>query len=108
MATAATIAMTCLGPEGLATAARPSHLRAEETKAALLALPGWSLAYTGPTFDEFVVRTPRAAQGIVDDVAARGVAAGITIGPHELLVCATEMTSSEDIVALVDAIRAAG
>ncbi|MCC6621810.1 MAG: aminomethyl-transferring glycine dehydrogenase subunit GcvPA [Deltaproteobacteria bacterium] len=108
MATAATIAMTCLGPDGLASAARASHLRAEQTKAALTALPGWAARYTGPTFDEFVVTTPRPAQGIVDDVAARGVAAGIAIGERELLVCATEMTSSEDVAALVEAVRAAG
>jgi len=108
MATAATIAMTTLGPAGLATCARASHLRAEETKAALTALPGWGLRYSGPTFDEFVVTTPRPAQGIVDALADAGIAAGVAIGERELLVCATEMTSSEDIAALVAAIRALG
>ncbi|MFO0750836.1 MAG: aminomethyl-transferring glycine dehydrogenase subunit GcvPA [Myxococcota bacterium] len=106
MATAATIAMTCLGPGGLETCARASHLRAEETKAALSALPGWSLRFSGPTFDEFVMTTPKAAQAIIDALAPQRIAAGIAVFEDGLLVTATEMTSSEDIAALVEALRA--
>ena len=113
MATAATMYMTMLGPDGLARVARASHLRAEQAKAAIAALPGYGLVFDGPTFNEFVVRTPRPAQAIVDALAAQGLAADVALGAydpaldHALLVAATELTTAADIDALVAALHAA-
>jgi len=112
MATAATIAMTCLGPEGLATCARASHLRAEQLKAAVTALPGFALKYARPTFNEFVVTTPKPAQAIVDALAGDKIAAGIALSAldpsadaHLLLLTATEMNSAEDVATLIAALK---
>jgi glycine dehydrogenase subunit 1 len=113
MATASTIAMTLLGPRGLETVARASHLRAEETKARVLAVPGFALYFeASPTFNEFVVRTPKPAKVYVDALAPKKVAPGVALGEfattlgdagleHALLIAATELTTPEDIDALV-------
>ncbi len=110
MATAATIFMALLGPEGLGEVARACHLRAEATRRALSALPGYELAHPGPTFHEFVLRTPRDAERISEELAAEGIAPGLPLSrweperTRELLVCATELTSEEDIATLRDAL----
>lgn len=117
MATASTIAMTLLGPGGLETVAKASHLRAEEAKAKLAAA-GFPAYFTpSPTFNEFVVRTPKPAEHYVDALAPRKIAPGIALGPyakelgnagleHALLVAATELTTEADIDALVAALAA--
>ena len=113
MATAATIAMTLTGPDGLATVARASHLRAEEAKAALTKLPGFAALFGGPTFNEFVVRTPIPAEQLVDRLAAQRIAPGLALGTfdaaldHALLVTATELTTSDEIARLAEALAAA-
>jgi len=112
MATASTIAMTLLGPAGLATVAEASHLRTEETKAAVTALPGFSLYFDdSPTFNEFVLKTPIAAQTIVDALAAERIAPGIALSQFDLgmdnalLVTATELTTGADIATLVAGLK---
>ncbi len=107
MATAATIAMTLLGPDGLARVARASHLRAEEAKAAITTLPGFGAYFPdSPTFNEFVVRTPVPSAAIVEALAAEHIAPGIALSRFDasmenaLLVTATELTSAEDIATL--------
>jgi len=113
MATASTIAMVLLGPNGLATVARASHLRAEEAKDKVFALPGFAPYFPdSPTFNEFVVRTPKRADAYVDALAPRKIAPGIALGAfakelgdatlsHALLIAATELTTEADIDALV-------
>jgi len=112
MATASTIAMTLLGPNGLATVARASHLRTEETKEKVTRLPGFALYFAdSPTFNEFVLRTPKPAATYVDALAPRKIAPGIALGAfakelgdpgleHALLIAATELTTEADIDAL--------
>ncbi len=114
MATAATIYMTLLGPAGLKKIATASHLRAEQTKAAIAALDGYALWYDGPTFHEFVVRTPRPASELVAELGSADVGCGIALGQfdeqhqHALLVTCTELTTESDITTLVEALRRAG
>ena len=111
MATAATIYMGMLGPDGLEKVARASHLRAEQAKRAVSALEGYTVRHAGPTFNEFVVNTPRPAAEIVADLAGRGVAPGIALGhlgqawESALLITATELTTDEDIDALCAALQ---
>ncbi len=119
MATASTIAMTLLGPNGLATVAKASHLRAEEAKAKVFAIAGFTPYFAdSPTFNEFVVRTPKPAQHYVDVLAPQKIAPGIALGGYAkelgdaglanaLLIAATELTTEADIDALVAALAAA-
>jgi len=116
MATSATIAMTLTGRAGIELVSRASHLRAEETKAKVLEVPGFSLFFAdSPTFNEFVVKTPKPADEIVSKLAGEKIGAGIALGryagelknealSHALLITATELTTSEDIAALCEAL----
>ncbi|TNF36477.1 MAG: aminomethyl-transferring glycine dehydrogenase subunit GcvPA [Deltaproteobacteria bacterium] len=112
MATAATMYMTLLGPDGLGRVSRACHLRARQLADAVTALDGFDPWFDGPVFHELVVRTPRPAQEIVDALADRGIAAGVPLGQydaamdHALLLTATELTSTGDIEALVAALAA--
>jgi glycine dehydrogenase subunit 1 len=111
MATASTIFMSMLGPQGLRQVALASHLRAEQTKAAITALDGYRVAFASPTFNEFVVRTPHDADDIVAKLAPKGVAPGVALGRFDselsdaLIVTATELTTPADIDTLVTALR---
>ncbi len=111
MATAASIYMTLLGPRGFQAIARASHLRAEQLKAALGGLEGFGLRYPSPTFNEFVLTTPRPAQALVDELSAQGIAAGVPLSrfwperDHELLVAATEQTRQAQIDEVVAALK---
>lgn len=114
MATSATIAMTLTGKEGLAQVSRASHLRAEETRTAVLAVPGFSMYFEdSPTYNEFVVRTPVPADELVARLAKDQIAPGISLArfkaelrdeglTHALLITATELTTPEEIAALVE------
>jgi glycine dehydrogenase subunit 1 len=58
MATAATVYMASVGPEGFREVARRSYDNAHYLADRLSALPGYELACDAPFFHEFAVRTP--------------------------------------------------
>jgi glycine dehydrogenase subunit 1 len=71
-ALAATIHLALLGRRGLASVARLNHARAEYAKKAL-ASAGARLGFTGPTFNEFVVRVGGDAEALRDRLLERGI-----------------------------------
>jgi glycine dehydrogenase subunit 1 len=116
-----------LGPGGLAQVARACHLRAEQTREAICALPGYGMYFEGPTYHEFVVKTPKPAAEIVRALADKGIAPGIALSglpglstsgrreddagddskwSHGLLVTATELTTEGEIDSLIAALSA--
>ncbi len=111
MALAATIYLSLVGKGGLQTLARINFSRAEYAKSQLSALPGVSLPYASPTFNEFVIRLPGLAQDWVHFGAERGLAVGVPLsrfGSHpaeDLLVTVTEMCSAAQIDLLVATLR---
>ena len=111
-ALAFSIHMTLLGGAGLEKLARLNHAAARRTAAALAQLPGVSVL-NAAWFNEFTVVLPGCAREAVRAMADRGVLGGVSLGrlfPHEdglanaLLVTATELTTDEDIAALVAAL----
>ena len=112
-ALAFSIHMTLLGGAGLARLARINHGRARRTRDALAAIPGVEVL-TPRFFNEFAVRLPRPAAGVVEALAARGVLAGVPFSRLDpaaglddvLLVCATETVTQDDIDALAEALSA--
>ena len=112
-ALAFTIHMSLLGGTGLARLARINHARARRTRDALAAIRGVEVL-TPRFFNEFAVRLPRPAAGVVEALAARDVLAGVPysrLDPEAglddiLLVCATETTTDDDIDALAGALSA--
>ena len=111
-ALAFSIHMTLLGGEGLARLARLSHQAARRTADALAAIPGVSVLNEA-FVNEFTVVLPRDARDVVRELADRQVLGGVSLGrlyPREsalangLVVCASELTTDEDIAALARAL----
>jgi glycine dehydrogenase subunit 1 len=112
-ALAFTIHMTLLGGLGLQQLARINHAKARELAAAVT--EAGLEVLTPRFFNEIAVRTKGSAAGLVDDLLADGIVAGVPysrLDPHAglddvLLLCATETTTSDDIAALKAALKAA-
>jgi glycine dehydrogenase subunit 1 len=112
-ALAFTAHMTLLGGTGLSALARINHARARTTMAAVEAIEGVEVL-TPRMFNEFAVRVPGSAAELVEALATRGVLAGVPFSRLDpaaklddvLLLCATEMTTAEDIEVLVQALKA--
>jgi glycine dehydrogenase subunit 1 len=105
--------MTLHGGTGLSALARINHARARTTMAAVEAIEGVEVL-TPRMFNEFAVRVPGSAAELVEALATRGVLAGVPFSRLDpaaklddvLLLCATEMTTAEDIEVLVQALKA--
>ncbi len=104
LALAASVYLAAIGPHGLRDVAALGAARAAELEAALAAA-GAPRMHAGPYLNEFVVRVPDAAT-IHRRLLGHGVLAGLPLAEAEpdearladgLLVCATEVTTSEEI-----------
>jgi glycine dehydrogenase subunit 1 len=98
LATAATLYMSLMGPAGLTTVARQSHAHLRDLRERLCALPGVTPAFSGPTFNEAVLRLPGDLPRVLDGLLARDIFGGLPRAEHYpeladgLLVCTTELT----------------
>lgn len=107
-ALAATIHLSFLGREGLRSLALLNYRRTRYLRERL-AERGLSVAFTGPVFNEFVVRVPDT-DAAFERAQTRGIIAGLRVGADYpeladgLLLCATELHSRGRIDALVDAL----
>jgi glycine dehydrogenase subunit 1 len=110
-ALAITIRACLLGKQGFVEVAKQCLAKAEHLKKALVATGAWELAYTAPTFNEFVVQSKRGPVApLVAKLAKEGILAGIELSRFErgrdrdLLVCVTERHSRADLDRLVSAL----
>lgn len=110
IALAATIYMEAMGKKGLQEVAEQNAQKAAYAKSQIAAIEGYSIPFSAPTFNEFVVRGPRPATETLESVREKGVVGGLALskyyGGHEndFLVCVTETNSREQIDALVSAL----
>jgi glycine dehydrogenase subunit 1 len=104
LALAASVWLSALGPHGLRDVAALGAARAAELEAALASV-GVGRMHAGAYLNEFAVRVPNAA-AVHAELLGRGVLAGLVLAdavPDEpalrdaLLVCATEVTTGDDI-----------
>jgi glycine dehydrogenase subunit 1 len=105
-----TIHLSLLGEEGLVRLARANHARASALADDLSRIKGVELV-TPIFFNEFTIRLPKPAAGLVDTLADKNIIAGVPasrLWPHDrglrdlLIVAATETVSDEDCDALVE------
>ena len=110
-ALAASIYLAALGPHGLRDVAALGAARAGELESALAAA-GAPRLHPGPYLNEFAVRVPDAA-AVHARLTDRGILAGLPLSrvlPDDpaladaLLVCATEVTTPQEIAAFASAL----
>jgi glycine dehydrogenase subunit 1 len=112
-ALAATIHLCSLGKVGLRRLAELNVQRATYARQQLDAIPGCRVPFSGPTFNEFVLETPRLAGDLIRQLSAQHLIPGIDLGrfdperSHQLLLCVTEMNSRQDIDRLCTALTTA-
>ena len=110
LVTAATIYMSLLGPRGLAQVAATCMERSAQLVDALTRMPGVRLAFDRPRFHEALLLLDRPVAGVLDALAARGIVGGCDVTAdypslgNGLLVCATEMRTTEDVEAYARAL----
>jgi glycine dehydrogenase subunit 1 len=111
LALAASVYLATIGPHGLRDVAALGAARATELETALAAV-GAPRIHTGPYLNEFVVQVP-GAPGVHGRLLERGVLAGLVLADAEpgdpsladgLLVCTTELTTTEEIRRFADAL----
>ena len=104
LALAASIYVATIGPHGLRDVAALGAARAAELEAAL-ARAGAPRLHPGPYLNEFAIRVPNA-RAVHRRLLDRGVLAGLALADAEpddpaladaLLVCATEVTTTDEI-----------
>jgi glycine dehydrogenase subunit 1 len=109
-----TIHMTLLGEAGLKKLARVNHHNACKLADALSGVNGVEVLNKG-FFNEFTIRVPGDAAALVEEMAQKGVLAGVPVsrllpgdaGVRNLLIVAnTEVNTDEDRAAFVNALRA--
>jgi len=112
IALAATIYLETMGRRGVQEAARQCAQKAHYAAREIGKLEGFSLLYSAPFFNEFVVRAPVEASPLLDRLAReKGIDGGIALArfdssrPHDLLVCVTEINTRAQIDALVAGLK---
>lgn len=109
MMLAATVYLACLGESGMKELAAGLASRARALAGLLQELPGYSLAFGAPFYQEFVLRTPRPAREILAKLRQDGVSAGIPLdrdfpglGDHSMLLTVSEKHRPEDFERLAE------
>ncbi len=109
LALRASIYLAVMGPHGLRQAAELSTRKAHYAAEQLAAVPGLSLAFPGPFFKEFVVRSERDPRRVLAEVGRLGYHGGIDLGRWYpdladcILVAVTEKRTKEEIDGLANA-----
>jgi glycine dehydrogenase subunit 1 len=112
IALAATIYMTTMGRAGLQEVAAQCAQKAAYARKRIASIEGFSIPYSAPVFNEFVVRAPSEAEGLLRRLASgHNVSGGLALSryfegrPNDLLVCVTETNKRADIDALVEGMK---
>lgn len=108
IALAATVYLETMGPRGVEQAARQCAQKAHYAAGEIAKLEGFSLPFSAPFFNEFIVRAPIDAAPLLEKLAReKEIDGGIALSrfdksrAKEFLVCVTETNTREEIDALV-------
>jgi glycine dehydrogenase subunit 1 len=114
IALAATVYLETMGRRGLQEVAHHCVQKAAYAAQRIAELPGFSLPFSGPRFNEFVVRAPADAHELLKELAEKqNINGGLALSryfadrPNDFLVCVTEMNSRTEIDGLVEGLRLA-
>jgi glycine dehydrogenase subunit 1 len=107
-ALAATIWLAAMGKQGVRDMALQNLKTANALKDKLQQLKGFGLRFLADTYNEFVLECPGPAQELHDKLLEANIVAGLPLGNYYpeldncLLLCATEMNSSESLDRFAD------
>lgn len=112
IALAATIYMETMGRRGLQEVAAQCVQKAAYAARRIAELEGYTLPYTAPRFNEFVVRGPIEAERLLSRLASeKQITGGLALSRYyperanDLLICVTETNSRAEIDALVEGLK---
>jgi len=106
----ATIYLAAMGRTGLRDCAALNVARAAELRAKVTSLDGFDARFSGPIFNELVVRVPEGGAEVLAALAQRGILGGVALGRWYpelddcILMTATELTTSAEIGRLTAAL----
>jgi glycine dehydrogenase subunit 1 len=106
----ATVYLATMGRRGVQEVARQNLQKAHYAASEIAKLDGFGLRFTAPFFNEFVVRTPRAASEVTKRLLDKKIIGGVALESFypemsdSLLVCVTETTRKEAIDNFVSAL----
>jgi glycine dehydrogenase subunit 1 len=109
IALAATVYLETMGRRGLQEVAQQCAQKTAYAAKQIGKLEGFSIPFTAPRFNEFVVRAPGDARQLLSRLASeRNITGGLALSryfadwPNDFLVCVTELNSRAEIDALVE------
>lgn len=112
IALASTVYLETMGRRGLQEVAHQCAQKTAYAAKRIGELEGFSVPFTGPRFNEFVVKAPVEAKGLLARLASeRNITGGLPLSRYypersnEFLVCVTEMNSRAQIDALIAGLR---
>jgi glycine dehydrogenase subunit 1 len=106
----ATIYLAAMGKTGLRDCAALNVARANELRAKVTALPGFSARFAAATFNEVAIRVPGRAADVLATLERKKIVGGLDLGrfypelDDTMLMTATELTTSADIDLLTTAL----
>jgi glycine dehydrogenase subunit 1 len=109
----ATIFLSCFGKAGLREMALMNLSKAEYAKKLLSGIRGCRLAFSAPTFNEFVIGIEGEAEKTLEKMRQRKILGGVSLSrfypelDHHLLVTVTEMITKEEIDRWAEALEEA-
>ena len=109
----ATVFLSCLGREGLKELALMNLSKAEYAKKVISRVRGCKLNFTGPTFNEFVMRIEARAEEVLEKLRVEKILGGLFLKKfypefdHHLLITVTEMNQREEIDRWAEALEKA-
>src|SRR5436190_673732 len=111
IALAATIYMETMGKKGLQDVAMQNAQKAAFAAKQIASIDGYSIPFSGPTFNEFVVRALRPAADVLEKLRMdNGIIGGLALSKYyerqdtDFLVCVTETSTKTKIDDLVNAL----
>jgi len=111
MVAAAAIYMSLLGPNGIKKIAKICHNKTKELAQQAIAIDGVTLLFKSPYFHEVVLRLPKPAKQVIEEMNDKGILAGFDLGEsypgmeNDLLVCCTETKTQEDIALYIKSLK---
>jgi glycine dehydrogenase subunit 1 len=112
IALAATIYMEAMGKKGLQEVAMQNAQKTAYAAKEIAKIEDFSIPFSAPKFNEFVVRAPKNASEILEKLRTENnIVGGVALSkyysgnPHDFLVCVTETNTKAQIDNLVNGLR---